>query len=55
MELENPDLFEEAISYVASETCDKHVECIEKGGNRYKTEKEMKDKYRKTQVDSNPN
>ena len=34
IEKENPDLFEEAISLVAPDTCNKHVECLKKGGNR---------------------
>ena len=35
IEKENPDLFEEAISLVAPDSCDKHTECLKKGGNRY--------------------
>ena len=49
IEEENPDLFEEAISEIAPETCSQHTDCIKKGGNRYETEKEQccKDKEKK--------
>jgi len=40
IEEENPDLFEEAISEIAPETCHTHTDCIKNGGNRYETEKE---------------
>jgi hypothetical protein len=40
IEEENPDLFEEAISQIAPETCNKHTDCIRNGSNRYETEKE---------------
>lgn len=40
IEEENPELFEEAIAEIAPETCNKHAECLKKGGNRYETEKE---------------
>ena len=43
----NPDLYEEAIACVAAEITDKHVECIEKGSNRYNTEKEIKETQRR--------
>jgi len=39
IEAENPVLFEEAIALVAPDTCNKHAECIKKGGNRYDAEK----------------
>jgi len=41
IEKENPDLFEEAISVVAPDTCNKHSECLKKGGNRYEAEKSV--------------
>ena len=47
MEETKPELFEEATACVAAEMCDKHVECIEKGSNRYNTEKEIKETQRK--------
>ena len=47
IEQTNPELFAEAIACVAAEMCDKHVECIEKGRNRYNTGKEMKETQRK--------
>ena len=47
IEEENPSLFSEAISTVAPDICDKHQDCIEKGGNRYATEVERKQKQRK--------
>ena len=34
MEKENPQLFAEAVALVAPESCDKHAECLKKGGNR---------------------
>lgn len=40
IEEENPDLFEEAISQIAPETCSKHTDCIRNGSSRYETEKE---------------
>jgi len=40
IEEENPDLFEEAISEIAPETCNSHTDCIRKGWNRYETEKQ---------------
>ena len=42
IEEEKPDLFEEAISVVAGEKCDKHTECLKKAGNRYECEKAEK-------------
>ena len=47
IEAESPSLFSEAISNVAPDMCDKHEDCIEKGGNRYNTEVEKKQKVRK--------
>ena len=47
MEETNPELYAEAIACVAAEMCDKHVKCMEKGRNRYNTEKEMKETQRK--------
>lgn len=41
IEKENPDLFEEAISVVAPDSCNKHSECLKKGGNRYEAEKSV--------------
>ncbi|XP_023332541.1 speckle-type POZ protein-like B [Eurytemora carolleeae] len=42
MEKENPQLFAEAVALVAPESCDKHAECLKKGGNRYEVEKSSK-------------
>ena len=47
IEEENPSLFSEAISTVAPDSCDNHQDCIEKGGNRYATKVERKQKQRK--------
>ena len=47
IEDENPSLFSEAISRVASEICDKHEDCIKKGANRYETEIGRKEYNRK--------
>ena len=50
IEEENPSLFSEAISTVAPDICDKHQDCIEKGGNRCATQVEKKQKQRKKSI-----
>ena len=42
-----PALYEEATACVAGEMCGKHVECVQRGGNRYNAERERRETPRR--------